>query len=267
MADISWATAEDGTRLGAATSGAGDALVLVHGASSDARQWSRVEPLLATRFRVVAMDRRGRGLSGPLRAGHSLEVEYADVAAMAGSIDGPVHLLGHSSGARFALQAALRVSNLASLILYEPPDPEVISDAVLESLDRLEGAGDRVGILRLFLLDILDNGEDAFDFIRERPIWPIMLDNALTLPAELRASRHYRLDLAPLADLGVPTLVLIGELSGPEVQSPARRIAGSLPDAAVVTLPGQGHGAMLSAPELFASEVARFVHGLAGRRG
>lgn len=262
----SWATSEDGTQLGAATTGLGVPLVLVHGASSDARQWARVEPLLAGSLRVLAMDRRGRGRSGPLRPGHSLEVEYGDVAAMVASLDGPVHLLGHSSGARFALQAALRVSNLASLILYEPPEPEVVSDSVLEALDRLEAAGDRVGILRLFLIDVLDNGEDAFEFLQERPIWPIMLDNALTLPAELRASRHYRLDLAPLADLAVPTLVLVGELSGPEVQAPAQQIAESLPDATVVTLAGQGHGAMLSAPELFASEVARFVHGLASPR-
>ncbi len=265
IADTSWATVEDGTRLGAATSGAGEALVLVHGASSDARQWSSVEPLLAAWFRVLAMDRRGRGRSGPLRPGHSLTVEYGDVAAMAASIPGPAHLLGHSSGARFALHAAPRVPNLASLILYEPPEPEVIADAVLESLDRLEAAGDRVGILRLFLLDVLDNGEDAFDFIQERPIWPIMLDNALTLPAELRASRSYRLDLGPLADLAAPTLLLVGELSGPEVHSPARRIAHRLPDATVVTLAGQGHGAMISAPELFASEVVRFVDGLADR--
>lgn len=236
----------------------------MHGASSDARQWSRVAPLLADRFRVLAMDRRGRGLSGPLRPDHSLDVECRDVAAMAGSIAGPVHLLGHSSGARFALQAAFRVANLASLILYEPPAAEVISDAMLESLDRLEAAGDNVGILRLFLLDVLDNGENAFELLQQRPIWPIMLDNALTLPAELRAAHHYRLDLRPLAELTVPTLVLVGELSGPEVQSPARQIAESLPTATVVTLRGQGHGAMVSAPELFASEVERFVAGLNG---
>ncbi len=127
----------------------------------------------------------------------------------------------------------------------------------------LEASGDREGLLRLFFVDVVGNTDADVDFIRTRPIWPIMLDNALTLPAELRASRSYRLELAPLADLAVPTMVLIGELSGPEVQRPARQIAESLPDATVVTLAGQGHGAMLSAPELFASEVARFVHGLA----
>jgi pimeloyl-ACP methyl ester carboxylesterase len=261
----SWAMAEDGTRLACETSGEGDPLVLVHSASSDARQWARVEPLLAPRFRLVAMNRRGRRGSGPIRAGHSLEVEYGDVAAVVGSIPGPVHLLGHSSGARFALHAAGRTSNVASLILYEPPAPESLSDEVLASLSRLEAAGDQEGILRVFLLDVLENTDEDLEALRQRPIWPLLLDNALTLPAELLAARRYRLDPSELADLPVPTAVLVGQLSGPEVRAPAREVAASLPDATVVPLPGAGHGAMFSDPELFAAEVARFIAGVAAR--
>lgn len=264
-AGTSWATAEDGTRLACETTGAGDPLVLVHGAASDARQWERVKPLLAPRFRLVAMNRRGRGGSGPIRAGHSLEDEYGDIAAVVASIAGPVHLLGHSSGARFALHAATRAPNLASLILYEPPAPERLPDGVLASLDDLGTAGDRHGILRVFLLDVLDNTEEDLELIQQRPIWPIMLDNALTLPAELRASRHHRLEPSALAELRVPTALLVGELSGPEVRAAALRVAESLADATVVVLPGQGHGAMFSAPELFASEVERVVASVATR--
>lgn len=132
-----WATAEDGTPIACETSGEGNALVLVHSAGADARQWARVVPLLAPRFTVVAMDRRGRRQSGQAQPGHSLQVEYGDIASVVTSIPGPVHLLGHSSGARFALHAAPRAPKLASLILYEPPAPENFSDAALESLDRL----------------------------------------------------------------------------------------------------------------------------------
>ncbi len=262
----SHAIAEDGTPLTFETTGEGPPLVLVHSAASDARQWARVVPLLATGFTVFAMNRRGRRGSGPVRPGHSLDVEYGDIATVATSIPGPVHLVGHSSGARFALHAARRAPNVASLILYEPPAPERLPDAVLESLDALEAAGDRQGILRLFLLDVLGNAEEALDFIQARPIWPIMLDNALTLPAELRAARRYHLEPAALAAVAIPTAVLVGELSGPEVHATAREVAGALADAVVVTLPGQGHGAMLSAPELFASAVERFVSGVAARR-
>ncbi|MEO5680060.1 MAG: alpha/beta fold hydrolase, partial [Acidimicrobiales bacterium] len=206
--------AEDGTVLTAPGVGEGEALVLVHGAASDARQWARVVPLLAASLTVVAMERRGRGGSGPIRAGHSLAVEHGDIASVVRSLPGPVHLLGHSSGARFALDAARQLPDLASLILYEPPAPERFTAAALEALDRLEAAGDRLGILRLFLLDVLDNDEESFDHLQRRPIWPIMLDNALTLPAELRATRHHRFDPSAFAGLAVPTLLMVGEQSG-----------------------------------------------------
>lgn len=207
----------------------------------------------------MAMNRRGRRSSGPIRAGHSLDVEYGDVAAVVTSIAGPVHLLGHSSGARFALHAALRAPELASLILYEPPASERLPAEVLAALGHLEAVGDRYGILRLFLLDVLDNTEEDLELIQQRPIWPIMLDNALTLPAELGAARQYRLEPSALAELTVPTTLLVGELSSPEAKTAAREVVEAIPGASIVILPGQGHGAMFSAPELFASEVARLV--------
>lgn len=258
--------AEDGTAVGCEVTGEGPPLVLVHGAASDARQWARVVPLLAPRLRVVAMDRRGRRRSGPIGPGHGLEVEGGDIAAVVTASGEPAHLLGHSSGARFALLAALRIPRLASLVLYEPPPPETFAAGVLDTLRRLEAAGDRVGILRLFLIEILGNDEDAFAFIQERPIWPIMLENALTLPAEMEASSHHRLDRAALAELHVPVLLLVGELSGPDTRAAVDEVADALPDARVAVLPGQGHGAMLSAPTLFAAEVRRFVESAGATR-
>ncbi|MGI9023273.1 MAG: alpha/beta fold hydrolase [Acidimicrobiales bacterium] len=249
--------ASDGTALGYHVAGAGPPLVLVHGAASDARQWDRVVPLLAPDFTVVAMDRRGRGSSGPIRPDHSLEVEYDDVATVARSAGDPVCLVGHSSGARFALHAALRVPDLAGLVLYEPPPPETLPPGVLESLAQREAAGDREGILEVFLRDVAGNDEQALALIRGRPIWPIMMDNALTLPAELRAARRYRFDPAAFAALAAPATCLVGGDSGPEMRRAADEVARALPAAEVRVLAGQGHGAMLSAPGLFAEEVRR----------
>lgn len=251
--------AADGTTIGYEATGDGPVLLLVHGAAADRRQWGRVVPLLARSFTVVAMDRRGRGLSGPLRPDHSLEVEYDDIVAVTRSLQGPVHLLGHSSGARLALHAAPRVPALGELVLYEPPAPETFADGVLERLAALEAAGDREGILRTFLLDVAGNDVEDFSFLRGRPVWPLMVDNALTLPAELRAVRHYRFDPAAVADLAAPTLCLVGELSGPELRQVVAELVAALPDARTVVLAGQGHGAMFSAPQLLASEVERFL--------
>ena len=89
-----------------------------------------------------------------------------------------------------------------------------------------------------------------------------MLDNAPTLPSELRAGIAYRFSVADVADVAVPTMLILGELSGPELGATVRRVADALPRSEVVTLAGQGHGAMFSAPELLASEIRRFLGGL-----
>lgn len=252
------AKAEDGTLLGYQLTGNGPAVLLVHGAAADARQWGLIMPLLAPRFTVVAMDRRGRGSSGAQGPDHSMAVEIGDILAVAEAIDRPVHLVGHSSGARFALHAALEMPELSSLVLYEPPPPENFGDGILETMAQQEAVGDREGILRSFLVDIADNDEEAFAFIQRRPIWPIMVDNALTLPAELRAVRDYRFEPDAFADLEVPTLCMLGQLSGPELGRIVAETVQALPQARVTKLAGQAHGAMISAPKLFASQLRTF---------
>jgi pimeloyl-ACP methyl ester carboxylesterase len=258
--------ADDGTVIGWQDTGEGAALLLVHGTAADSRQWTKLMPFLADGFSVAAMDRRGRGSSGPIGPSHSLAVEYGDIVAVARSIGEPVHLFGHSSGARFALHAASQISDLASLILYEPPEPKIFPEHLLEALSRLEASADREGLLRLFLVDFVGNSEADFAFIQHRPIWPIMLDNALTLPPELRAGMPYRFAPADVADTTVPTLLILGEHSVPELGTTVQHIADALARSSVVTLPGQGHGAMFTAPELLSSEIRRFVVELDGFR-
>jgi len=261
------AHAKDGTSIGFRSAGEGESLLLVHGAAADARQWDRLVPLLAPAFRVVCMDRRGRGASGPPRPGHSLETEYGDIEAVARSLVPPVHLLGHSSGARFSLHAAARIPGLASLILYEPPAPESLTDDVMAALTRLEDDGDRRGLLRLFFVDAVGMDDEDFVAMEARAVWPLMMDNALTLPAELRAVRGYGFDAGGLDAGGytrvrVPTLLLLGELSDQYVADVTFAIAADLPDARVEVLAGQGHGAMFSDPELLAGTVQRFIAAL-----
>ena len=67
-----------------------------------------------------------------------------------------------------------------------------------------------------------------------------------------------RIDPARFAGLRVPTLLLLGSESPPFLRVQTVAVAAALPDARIVTLGGEGHEAMLRAPELFVREVTRF---------
>ena len=78
---ISTVASADGTRIAFECTGAGPSLVIVHGGTGDRTRWTPLFPLLASKFRVCAMDRRAHGGSGDT-APYSLEKEVEDVVAV-----------------------------------------------------------------------------------------------------------------------------------------------------------------------------------------
>ena len=75
-------TSPDGTPIAVFSSGDGPPLLLVHGATADHTTWRSLGPVLEPRFRLLAIDRRGRGASGDGPA-YSIEKEYEDLATVA----------------------------------------------------------------------------------------------------------------------------------------------------------------------------------------
>lgn len=88
--------------------GAGEPLLLIHGAGAATHSFRDLAPLLAQRFRVIAIDLPGHGFSslpaGPL----GLEGVAAATAALLEVLDLPPAItVGHSAGAALALHMAL----------------------------------------------------------------------------------------------------------------------------------------------------------------
>ena len=131
-----------GARVAYDQYGSGPPLVLVHGGFSDhCTNWEFVKPLLAPRFTVYAIARRGRGKTDATR-GHSVQDESRDVAALIEAVGEPVFLLGHSYGALCALAAAVRVpGRVRKLVLYEAPRPGTLTPEAMARLEALADAG------------------------------------------------------------------------------------------------------------------------------
>jgi pimeloyl-ACP methyl ester carboxylesterase len=88
----------NGTRLNVAVSGAGSAVLLMHGFPHTWRVWNDVIPALAERYRVVAPDLRGLGASDRAPSGY-------DAQNLAQDMIGLLDALGEASAAVVALDA------------------------------------------------------------------------------------------------------------------------------------------------------------------
>ena len=251
-------TSRDGTRIGFHKSGEGRPLVLLHGATGAHWSFRYILPSLVERFTLYAVDRRGRGESGDAD-GYALEREFEDVAAIVDSLDEPANVFGHSYGATVALGAALATPNIGKLVLYEAsPGISVVPHEYLERIEELVASGEREEAL-VYALGLFGLTPDEVDQLRGAPTWPVRVAAAHTVAREVRGEEAYMLDPGRFQDVAAPTLLLLGGESPDWAREGTERIRDALPDARIAVLPGEGHAALMTAPELVADEVTRFL--------
>lgn len=258
-------TSADGTEIAFERTGSGPPLVFVHGGIGDHRFWdlSGVRPALAEHCTVYAMDRRGCGESEAPDS-FAKEREAEDVAAVADTIDEPVILLGHSGGGTPTLEAALRIDDLRTLILYEPAF-QVSADAldadaeIAEMMNLLkEGKNEQALVLSLEDFAGLTPGE--LDRVRAAPTWEEEVETfAETLFPQMEAADEWEFDSERFGDVTTPTLLLSGTESGHWLRETIETLDDTLPNSRIVTFDGHGHLAMLTAPDRFTDEVLSFI--------
>lgn len=256
-------SSRDGTRIAYSRNGQGSPLVLVHGTTADHTRWAPILPALEEHFTVYAVDRRGRAASGDAED-YAVEREFDDVAALVDSLPEPANLLGHSYGAICSLEAALRTENLRKLVLYEPPIPsgiEIYPTEVVARIQSLVDAGDREGAVVTFFREVVHAPPHELEQLRSLPSWPARVAAAHTIPREMCGSDGYVFEPNRFSGLRTPTLLLLGGDSPPFLRAATEAVHSALPNSRIVTLPGQQHTAINTAPELFVREVLQFLQG------
>jgi pimeloyl-ACP methyl ester carboxylesterase len=252
----------DGTEIGLLTAGTGRALLLVHGGMGRLERWEPMWGLLAERWRVTAMDRRGRGSSGDTEP-YALSKEYDDIAAVATSLaqdeGGLIDIFAHSYGATCTLGAAAREAPFQRITLYEPPGPQTVPREWVDRAVAMIDAGQPGRAMLSFLTEVIRLTVEQIEELRRSPaaqdVLPIV---SATLPREAQALAT--VDLLTLAGaVAVPVLLLQGATSPAWARDISRALAAALPKAELAVLPGQGHDAVDSAPEVVVNELQRFL--------
>lgn len=255
------ATTPDGIEIAYDVSGAGPALVLVHGITESRRTWDPLVADLAADHTVLAVDMRGHGDSGPAPT-YDTQAMAGDVAAVlaATGLADPV-LVGHSMGGivvtAFAAAHPCRgVVNVDQSIalggfqeLVQGAEPMLRSDAFAEVIsalfDSMQGALPpdevaRVGALR-------------------RPVQEVVLGVWAPL-LELSPSDLDELVGSLTAGISVPYLALHGIDPGPEY---GPWLEHAVPTSTLEVWEDSGHYPHLVHPQRFLDRVRAFEAALA----
>jgi pimeloyl-ACP methyl ester carboxylesterase len=232
--------------------GAGEPLVLGHGAQGAWSHWIRNIPVLAKRRLVIAADLPGHGTSAmPVETGHeAISRALADGLAHLPGVSGPVDMAGFSfGGVAFAWLAALHPECVRRLVLVGCGGLDTPHGHThLQPARGLTGEARRA-VLKSNLLGLMLQHEATVD--------PLALH---LLVANARLSRlspqHLVLPdrlVAALEHIKAPVDAIWGEFDRPH-PDPALQEAvlrRFQPDCDFRVIPGAGHWAMYERPEAF----------------
>ncbi len=264
-----FAVSADGTDIHAAQYGAGHDVVIVHGGMGAAWNWQAVGELLAPRFRITAIERRGYGRSGPSKMPHSMAREAEDVRAVLAQLGKPAVVVGHSSGGVVTLETALtHPPTLRGIVLYEPPvqlgtplggDAQPRAEAAL-------AAGDPSTTLRIFFSELVQLPSQAVEYMATSPDfaggWQEMQRLAPAQMEDNRGIRALPLGIERFRAVDVPALLLRGSDSPKHLHERLDALAGVLPVSESATLAREDHTANLTAPQMVADAIAPFAQRL-----
>lgn len=262
-------TSPDGTPIGLLSGGAGPSVLLVHGGLTGMVRWAPLWPLLTRRFRVTAMDRRGRGSSGDAKE-YALEREFDDLRAVAEHLaarsGGPVDVVGHSLGAVCALGAAGRGAPVRRMVLYEPPGAPTVPADWLRRLHATIAQGQPGRAVASFLVEVIGLTPERVSELREEAARAEAgpgSDDLLAVATRTLGREAEALSTLELAGLAAgvrqPVRFLLGTASPPWAAEVTRTLAAQLAGSEVGTLEGQGHEGLDGAPERVVEELVRFL--------
>ena len=236
----------------------GPTLLVVHPGGSDESSWDAVTRNLISDFEVVRVRRRIY-LPGADLNDHSMAVEVGDILAIAAVVEPPIVLIGHSSGAVAAFEAALSIPwEFAGLIAYEPlmPTRSLVGGEALVRAQAAYDAGDPTEAIRIHLRDIVQVPAELVEAILSNPAARAeTLEFAGAQLADDAAIDALGAGIERYAGLTLPITLIQGELSPAHLRERVADLTAVLPAAEVITLPGQGHVANLMAPDLLADVI------------
>jgi pimeloyl-ACP methyl ester carboxylesterase len=245
-------------------------VVLLHGwAIAGATTWSPTIDRLADRYRVVALDHRGHGQGIDDDGSFTLDACADDVASLLAALDiDHAVLVGFSMGGPIAQLVWRRHPDVVDGLVMVATGADFGSSVIARiGMQAVEGAGTPLrllptwlrrhgarSVLRWFVADPSARAALAQEFAANRDT---------VLIAALKELRAFR-SAGWLAEVDVPTAVVVTERDRVVTPDEQRRLAAALPEPLVVHV-DQDHLCFVTEPDVFAAAVDAAVAGVVER--
>ena len=235
-------------------------MTLVSGFTLDTRMWDAQFEEWANHWRVIRYDRRGTGRSAPPDA--SPYAQWADLRQLLDELNVQrTALVGMSQGGEVAIDFTLTYPERveALVIVGGFPSGNRFSEEFRSSFARMRELGDAAAAKRMWLAHPLFTSGLANErsaatlrrIIEEYPGYHfIAKDPARRMEPPARER---------LAEIRVPTLVVVGEHDIPDMQLAAERLAEGIAGARKVVIAGAGHAVNMERPEEFNRVIEGFL--------
>jgi len=239
-------------------------LLLIQGLGYTADMWHHVLPGLAASRRTVSFDNRGVGRSSVPEPPWTVE-EFADdaIAVLDAAGAAKAHVFGVSMGGLVAQEVALRLPDrVASLVLgcTHPGGREAARmdpDAAAMLMDREPKSAREAVEASLPFIYAEGTPRDAIDAdVEVRLRYPL---RGKAYWGQLDAMRRHRGTLDRLGEIQAPTLVMHGDADRLVQPANATLIAGAIPGAKLVWLPGASHVFWTDQPGATVAEINAFL--------
>jgi 3-oxoadipate enol-lactonase len=248
--------------------GEGSPVVLLHEGIADSRMWEPQWAEYSKRFRMVRFDMRGFGQSPPAVGTFSLG---GDLVALLDSLElGPATLIGVSLGGSVAMETTIARPDLVSRLVLVAPglrgfemNEETKAGWAEEEAALERGDVDEAVEVNLRMwVDGPSRSPDEVDADVRRRVGE-MQRRAIEIYLEAGEEGEYQ-PLAEdwgerLAEISVPTLVIVGDLDRPEMLEIAERLEAEIPNARRETILGTAHVPSMERPDEFDRLVLDFL--------
>jgi pimeloyl-ACP methyl ester carboxylesterase/SAM-dependent methyltransferase len=257
----------NGVRLAYEERGAGDeTVVLSHSYVVDHRHFDAQIEALSQHYRVLAYDHRGHGQSEAPADGYDLETLYRDAEAFIETVaGGPCHFVGLSTGGFIGLRLGFRRPDLLKRLVVM--DTSADAEPLLKRL-KYEGMFavlDRAGFAPLLdrVMPIMFGPAFLEDPARadERALWRERFqENPPEALIKFGRGIFARDSVADrLADVRVPTMVMVGEHDVAQPPFRAERIADGIDGAVLCYVPAGGHLCTIENPDAVNEALLSFL--------